>query len=150
MVDAGVFYLESAPPLVVNNVVVGTVVHTFADADATEETVRWDRSCVKGSNNNLFVDIPDRTVDMEGTKEALNGEDTVVMFDMSTYENTDDGMFVDSWEHCLDDETEYSVVFEEKYDDTIGSVPCGLNLVRSDEDQPVSELKTATMEQSEH
>ena len=44
MVDAGVFYLDSAPPLVVNNVVVGTVEHTFADADTTEETVPWDRT----------------------------------------------------------------------------------------------------------
>ena len=39
-------------------------------------------------------------------------------------------------------------VFEVKEDDIVSSVTCGLNVVRSDEDQPVSELKTATMERS--
>ena len=147
MVDAGVFHLGSAPPSFVNNSVVSTVEHFGVDVDATEETVPLDRTGNKDSNNSLFVYIPDRTVDMEGTKEALDGEDAVVMFDTSSYEHTYNGMFVDSWEHDLDNGTEYSVVFEEE-DDTINPLPCGVNVDCPDEVQGVSKVNPAMMEWS--
>ena len=147
MVDAGVFYLASVPPFVVSNAVVRTVEHKFENVDAKEETGLLYRKGYKDSNNSLFIDLPDRADDMEGTKEVLGEEDTVVMFDMSTYEHKDNGMFVDSWDHDLDDGTEYIVLFEEE-DDTINPLPCGANVDCPDEVQDVSKVNPAMMEWS--